>query len=509
MYKHIKLIKFLLFVFCLATFISCSQKLAEDVIAKVDNFEISQLEFQYRYNFNPYLRDIKNQDEAKKIVLSSLIAEKILYLESEKNGLTNENIVEINQQYLKEYMIEHFRRDSVENLIEVSEDELIREYQKSIKEYDIKFVAFQSLDEAVRVKKEIDSTNSFEKPVRKYMNSMGWMNESIPEKKVIWGNEKYELEENIYSLGENQVSNPISAHGEYYLIKAEKIHSVNQPGENDFFRRKPALQDRIIRHKIKQRYSKLFETKLKPRMGSVDWQKMRLVVDVISGEIDFNEKSDQQSLNENKPLSEVKYQSALERIQQNLEEDVIDFPNGKSWSIKDVLKNLDLGPYAFNFKNETLFRRSFARNIELMLEHQAVFEIAQELGYSENRMVQRQYKMWKSYYSSQSQRFAVLDTIAASAGDTIKYKNAKVNPLQNKRLKIMDSYLANIVKEYEIKINKKLFDTINLNKQDMVVSKSHFANRLIAPPLEPLFGLPLWQKKFEQILIDNSLQQIK
>ena len=53
---------------------------------------------------------------------------------------------------------------------------------------------------------------------------------------------------------------------------------------------------------------------------------------------------------------------------------------------------------------------------------------------------------------------------------------------------------------------KLLLENIELNKQDMVVVKSHFANRLIAPPLEPLFSLSKWSKKFETILLKNQIQ---
>jgi hypothetical protein len=487
----------------LICFLSCSIELENDIIAKIDDVAISESEFQLRYNFNPYLKDIVSQKKAKKIVLSSLIAEKILFLESNNHNSPSEQLLELRDQYLVEAMIEQLRQDSIESQIKISDEELKQEYSKSIKEIDIKFVAFSSLEEAKKVRKEIDETGSYDKPIRKYMNLKGWQKEQIPTKKIVWTKENYELEQSVYDLSPGETSDPVFAHNEYYLIHVTNIASLSEPNQKDFKDRLPALQDRIRRFKIKNKYSLFFENHIRNNMGNVDWNVFRDIVDVMVSEVQFNKEA--QMSDQNKPLSEIGYISLLDRIRQNMDQELIEFPDGKTWSIKNVLKKMNIGPYVFNFKNETLFRRSCARNLELLQEHNAIYEIAKNKGYENNKFVKRQFNMWNTFYSSGEFRHSLLDKTKIIPTDSVKYLDSKLSLLQNKRLTTFDEFLTEISSTYKININKKLFDSIKLNKQDMVVVKSHFANRLIAPPLEPLSALQKWSNKFNSILNQNNI----
>ena len=493
----------LIILFIFVTNFSCTSEINEDIIATVDDYEISGLEFQLRYNFNPYLKDIISDKEAKKIVLSSLIVEKILFLESKKKKSEFEQLQSLVNQYLKEAMIEQLRQDSIESKIQISTDELKREYAKSLKEIEIKFVAFNSLEEANAVKSKIEKIGSFDQPIREHMDLKGWENEPIPTKKIIWGKENYELEESIYNLSNGEISNPVPAHNEYYLIQVTNINTTNRPSNKDFEDRLSALQDRITRNKISNKYVDFYNKKIKANLGKVNWNLFREIVDIMVSDIWFN--PDPQLSEQNKPLSEIGYNSLLDKIRQNMEEELVNFPDGTSWSIKEVLENMNIKPYVFNFKNETLFRRSCARNLELMQEHEVIYKLAKDKKYENNINVKKQFNMWNSYYYANRYRQSVLDTVKINVSDSSLFSDPKLSLIQNKRLHVFDEYISQVLGEYSVKINKKLYDSIKLNKQDMVVVKSHFANRLVSPPLEPLFTLPKWSRKFDILVSQHKI----
>ena len=85
--------------------------------------------------------------------------------------------------------------------------------------------------------------------------------------------------------------------------------------------------------------------------------------------------------------------------------------------------------------------------------------------------------------------------------DSTKYiSRGHLSSIQQFRLEFFDSYLSKLGEKYKIKINHGKFDQIQLNKTNMVVMKTHFANRQIAPLTEPLSGLSLWGKTVDRIL---------
>lgn len=502
--KNYFLIIFLLIV-------SCYEKEEEDNIAKVNDVGVSVYEFQMRFNFNPYLKYIKNKSEEKKIVLSSLIAEKIMAWETEKNSIADTTIHFIIQQHLKEAMIEQFRRDSVESLIKISESELNHEYKKSLKEIDIMFIAFNTEKEAAELKGKIDTGKSFESVVRTYMNQKGWKDEPIPAKHIIWGNEEFDLEDQIYQLKENEVSQPIAAHGEYYLIKVIKTVPSSATSPTAFEYRKSALTNRIFREKVKTGYTNLYKNKILPQKGDIDWKIVRLLYNVFVDELDFNEQNNSQNkLHQNMPLNNELYLSAKEILYKNMEKEVVHFSDNSGLSLKDVLRNLKYGPYIFDYNNINGFKKSFYYNIQLMVEFETIFKIAKQKGYEKNQNVQNKYQMWKSYYYAKACKKSILKKLRNDS-TTVSYQSPQINNLlktpQQKPSTMIDEYLVDISKAYNIKINKEIYEKIKLSNINLIVHKSHFANRMVVPPLViSMTGMPAWHAKIESILKQYSCE---
>ncbi|MGD9489779.1 MAG: hypothetical protein AB7W47_17285 [Calditrichaceae bacterium] len=497
----IRRIRFLFILFYLIitmTVAGCSSAKNNDNIAQINDFGITIAEFQDRLNYNPYLRAIEDVNVVKKIVLSSLIAEKILSLENEETSGVSENVNLLIRQHLREAMIEQFRRDSVESAIKISDAELQHEYQKAIREIDIHYIAFDSLNDALKVKSKIDSGRTYESVVKAYMKNRGWGDEPIPYKKIRWANEDYDLEEKIYQLKPNEISNIIKAHGEYYLIKIDNIKIIEKLSSKDYKNRLPALEDRILRNKIKKQYRVVYHRTIQKEAGEVEWDKLKEAAKLVSDEIEFSQNDPAQTGPvAYKPLPENIYlnrQAILNDLKNNT---AVNFPDGSTWTFQELMVQLKYGPYAFDFSNSGSFIHSFIQNVRLLMEHEAIYKLAQKKGYEHNKLVQDEYKMWKSYYQANSFRHNLLSELDAKLAE--KNMHGKDQSIEEQRLEYFDARLTAYAENYKIVIYKAVYDTVSLNKLDMVVRKSHFANRLVSPRLEPLIGLPFWQKKIDSL----------
>jgi hypothetical protein len=492
--------KSLIFIFLLN--FHCSEKMDEEVIARVDHFPVYLTEFQYRYNFNPHLYKISDTTLAKKMVLSALIAEKLLYL-SEKENQETETIC---HQYLRESMIEQLRRDSVESTIGINENEMWRELDKCGREIDITFIALGSESEAMKLYKEIRRTGSFEKAVRIFMDLKGWQNIPIPDKKVCWGEEAYPLEDTIFTLKNGEISKPVYSKGEYYIIKANRIIQLFSPGISEFTRRKAAIEDRIRRKKIAKQYQIFYDKNIRQRLGNIDWPAIKSIISAIT--LYDNDKIPLIQMKKS-PLSDMQHKSLKDQLKREWDSPVVRFNNGDSWPMGELIGRLKAGPYVFDFKNNIDFRNSLIFNIQLLLEHQAIYLMSRELGYEKNMQVKKEYLMWRSYFYASHHRFRLLQELRADHNEERLHQDAPGRDLQEKRLDYLDRYITSISKNTPIKINKKLLDSIILNKWDMVVRKIHFPGRLVAPPLEPLFGMPHWSQRFDAILLENNVHSFK
>jgi parvulin-like peptidyl-prolyl isomerase len=484
-------------------FLSCNQN-EYSGIASVDSVQISSLEFEDRLNFNPFLTQIEDDEQTSKFVLSALIAEKVLLLEANQYyriKSDSELDVLINQRK-KEVMIEQIRRDSVESLIHIQTEDLEKEYDRALRQIEIEYVAVADKEEAELVRNQIDKPDDFYPVIRQYMENKGWGAEQIPTKIITWGKENLSLEDSIYRLGENEVSEPIPANGEYYIIKVDKISSTLKPANEDFERRLPALKDRVTRRKILDRYTQFYNRQISSLVGNIDAPKLIAILhNILINAISDWENINHGKLNQNQPWND---QLVLNNDQLNekvMNETIIRFPDKVIWSFSDVLRNLKYGPYAFNYSNPDQFLKSVYMNTRLLAEHEAIYKRAVQLDYEKHQNVQDEYRMWAAYFRANKFRHQLLgkkENEWFSAG-------IDSSAFGLKRLEFLDVFLCEVVKKYSIKINQKKLRQVTVNRQNMVVVKSHFANRLVAPPLEVLTALPNWTKRMTEVFRRNNI----
>lgn len=472
--------------------LSCDEKnLPQDWLVKIDNMVVLKEEFVTRMNYNPYLRSVPDSKEAKNIALASIIAEKILYLESRDCQPCDSLSQSAVNNNLRENMIEQLRIDSVEALVEVNDTELKQEFLKSIYDLKIKFVVFYDQTELESVRSKINSGLSFEAACADYLERMGWQDFAIPEKVVHWRDEKSDFENQLYGLSPGQVSGPMHARAEMYLVKLIEKTANGTDSISEFNKRKNALESRIRNEKISQRYKIFYQTNIMAGLADPDWKKIHRLLDELVERIDF---SGTENLTENNTFTDNLNLDVADNIDLYGAEPLVNFHTGLPWNALQLLTALKKGPYSFNYNSEMQFRRSFARNVELLLEHEAIYKLAEELGYNENQRVLEKHLPWKSYFRSNAYRYFKLKKL--------QDHKALENELKQERLMAFDSLLVQALEKHNVQVNQDAFNELQPDIQTTIIKKSHFSGRLVEPPLEPLSGFPLWTNAVKDILME-------
>ena len=287
-FKNIKKIFFLIFLFNFSELISLENK----IIVKVNNKIITSYELKNKILSTLFLSNEKvtqkNINKTKALVIKSLIDLKLKEREVEKYKITiSENELKYNLNSISKDNLENFKNDfQINNIdfeiykndlktelgwrklifvlynkkIEINESEVDLELKKVLEdktnnlEYELSElqVIFKDKNEKDKIIDEINqqiNENGFENTVLKYSQSLsknnkgnlGWVSAKSLSKKIF---------EAIKDLGVNKISNPIVMGNTLLFIKVNAKREINLNNENV-----NELKKRILESKKNQLFS--------------------------------------------------------------------------------------------------------------------------------------------------------------------------------------------------------------------------------------------------------------
>lgn len=452
------------------------------VIATVGSASISQGEYQRRFNFNSVFPSEVPLAQQKELVLSSLLAEKVLMLYTNPDSVSNEVRI-AREQTWREVLIEELRLDSVERQIVIDEADLKREYEKSLWDINIKYLAFNDSSEAWRIYHEATAPNgSFNTTARNYLNHIGHPTESIPVRCVKSGSESIDLENKVYNMADGQIGTPFFVYDQYYVIQHEGAIANISATPPNYEVRRSAMREKVFRQLVKKKYRGFYSRQILPQLGKISWERLQPIYDDLYAEAHFDTKKETQS-SLKKPLNKEIYLNGNDRYAALLKKDAIVFAHGNTMTVEKVLERLAFGPYVFDYSNARNFKKSFFNMVHLMVEHETIFEKAMHDGYAKDQNVNQKMIEWDSYYSATDKKHALL---RASAGKSSQ--------------DVLEAFLMKNIFQLKIKLYPKVLENIELQPAEVLVRKSHFANRLVAAPVQSFMGLHSWEKYVKTLL---------
>jgi hypothetical protein len=470
--------------------VGCSAEKKDDIIAAVGDLSISREEFKLTYQFNPYLAQITNPQTAKYYHLNTLIASKMFAQEGySKKVQEAPSVKQIIEQFEREALIEKLWQDKIVDQVLISEDEVYQAYVNSKYTHIFQYFIFENSEEAENVYKQLGKGTNFQT----IASLRGIPPETIPIDSLSFGSDIPGLEEKVMQMTIDEVSTPVQLGHYFFIVKLINKKQNLFSSEADFKKNYRKLEKTLRKRKQQQAFNSYIKKNLKQAPYILNKKIFKQLVQQLESTIDFQY---QKKTKQTTQLPENISQEDIKNLGDILLENVVKFSNNNLWNIQKLLSRIRVSPYPIEFSSPGKFRSSMITATKMVLDDQVLVDLAQYLKIEKTTYVTTHRQMWQDHTIYKLVLRDLVQDMVFTADSVDQEKK------QKKYLERIDDYLADIAGKYSVTLYKDILDTLKLSKTDMVVMKTHFPQRTIAPVIQPLTYLP----KFENIL---SAQAIK
>ena len=485
-----KILRFLLIViiiFSISNFTSCSKKekekvFPEKILVKIGEKDISLNEFIRRaeYTIRPrYCKGSTNID--KKIILNSLIAEKMLAIEAgEDNKLLQDEHFQRHMKGRKEQLMREwmYNKDFVSK-VELESEEVNTVYRVAGRKYKINYFSVKEPATAEQIQKRmlVDGL-SFEQI---YFELAG--TDTIPEREVEWQMPEQEvIHQALYSdtLVKDQVIGPILTEDDYYIVMKVKGWTNRVAiSEKDINQRVQDVKEKLIQdHAIKE-YAKYVGNIMKGKRLEFSPEAFKNLVNVM-GPLYLASDQTKKELFLNKVLKKEIDDDSLTMYEDadRFFEEQGDSPlfkvDDKVWTVNDYKKEVETHPLVFRKKQ--LGGGEFANQLKLaivdMVRDRYIADEAYKKGYDNTQYVKRNSGMWQDAMVGLYQKYKYLEKIKPEEKDMMKIINTHMNP-----------YIDELQKKYNdvIEVEVDDFNDLQLTRIDMFVKQQNVPFPVIVP----------------------------
>ncbi len=467
-------------------------EIQEIILAKIGDKKILLKEFIQRseYTIRPnYCKG--NNNIHKKIVLNSLIAEKMLALEAGENLELSQN--RHFQRYIQGRQEQAMRQLLYEqegvNKVKLNSTEIKRIYKVAGRKYNIQYFTLNDESVAIEVQKWLNKDGKLFEDIYKTLSG----NENIPEREVEWQTSNNEvIHEALFTnvLDKNQIIGPLKTdQNSYIVIKIDGWVDRLAISTTDIQQRWNDVSE-----KLKEKHAlKIYENYVANVMKG---QKIEFVNDTfyklvnLFAPIYLSSNKEKEKLLLDRVIDRTKENETLEdlgdRIEVLRDKDLYMF-NNKIWTVRDFEQELERHPLVFRKRN--IESREFGVQFKLavvdMMRDFALNDEAYNRGYDQFKVIKRYTRMWRDALVALYQKQKYLKTVISernemSSMDIITdYLNPYIDELQKKY-------------NYDVEINVEQFEKIKFSRIDMVV-------------LQQNVPFPVYVPYFPQVTTDHKL----
>jgi len=476
---------------CLILFllISCSNnrpKESEEIIlAKVGEKTISLNEFIRRAEYTirpPYCRG--NTNVHKKIILNSLIAEKMLALEAGRNDslLKNEHFQRYLQGRREQAMRQWLFHNEIYQKIKLDPDEVRRVYKVAGRKYKIQYVNIKNQAIADSIGKMLNVQHlSFDTVFHQIAGL-----DSIPEREVEYNSsEANVIHEALYSrkLKQGQVIGPVNVKDSFLILKINGWTNKLALGEQKVNQRYHDVTGRLTKREAEKKYAKYVGKIMRGKQVVFSPQAFKELVKLIapiymnsenkSREMFLEEMFKKESHDSTSLYDKLK--GGIDRLQN---EPLLEL-DGQVWTVADFQKEIEIHPLVFRKKKmkQSEFARQFKLALVDMIRDKYIAKEAYKKGYDQVNVVKRSVEMWQDALLALQKKYDFLE---------------KVKPKEEKSLaiieKYLDPYIDELQKKYsdQIEVDVQRFNDVKLTRIDMFALQQNVPFPVVVPSFPQL-----------------------
>ncbi len=335
-------------------------------------------------------------------------------------------------------------------------------------EKQIEYILLQDGASAARARKMADDGIAFEHIARTF----GYEENMIPTDSIRYGGNLPEIENAVIPLKRGEVSRPIQI-GSYFMlarVTGEQINVVTSA--SDFEQSRKRLTKILRKRKMQDTFREYIAENLQSRRYKLDRDIFKKIVQIIEAQMTFD--PGKSKMQQRKELSN-RFTAGME-LGDISDAAVVTFADGSTWTARQLLEQMKYAPYPISRNTPGAFRQSMIAATRSILDDELLYRHGVEKGLEKSDYVLVQTQMWRDQMLYKSGIRALLKMEAKTSDTT------SVNWMRDSVLK----YVTDIIPDYRIDFNQAAADTLDLNRSDMMVFKTHFPMRSIAPMLQPL-----------------------
>ena len=462
-------------LFCLGflftcCFIGCSVQPEipkKQILARIGSSIITTQDFIRRAEYTPrpaYCRQANYVH--KKIVLNSLIAEKLTAMEFDKKlepKVSGNYLEDFLKGRKEQAMRQIYFAEEFYSQTNVSDNEIKQSYKLAGRKITVEFLNLPDLEITNKIKDLVSKDITLDS-----IHSVLWGG-SAPSREITWFNrEQDEVHQALFTdyIKKGQLIGPFKTEDNTYIMMMVKGWTDQLAiTESDQAQRWDDITERITDQKSKKSYMKWAKNLMSGKTMNLNPD----VFDVYANraaEFFFKvDSSKQNALNKaiwNEPDILDQPTFVTDRNDELDPNSILLEYNGKNWTINDF--NKELRSHPFVFRKRKMKRSEFPAQLRLAIAD--IFrdiEITRECyraGYNRHWSINTYVDMWRQ--ASSSQRY----------GAQIRSKYKEINN-QQQWLEFMNPVIDSLQKVYarQVQINMDAFESIELTATDMIVTQ--------------------------------------
>ena len=467
--------------------LNCSKKVPEQpdqlVLAKIGDRILTVEEFLKRseYNIRPVYCKMDNYIH-KKIVLNSLVAEKLFAFEAgENNQLTKspafQNYIKgRKEQDMRKWL---FKEEGLEKA-QVDTNKIKKAFRYAGREYEIAYFTVNSDSVAKDIHNKINSKNyTFEKVFNEIL-PLG----KLPKRTVQWEKEENPvIHEALFSddLKVGQVIGPLNAEDKVYTT-IKILSWTDKPAITDeqIKQRWRDVKQKLLRQESNKVYTKFVLNLMKGKEVKFNGDVLFKLADIVKPFYLFTSSDKEEAFKQGYWEKGKQDKIPKDEIENNFKE-INDQPlltiNGQIWTVANLRDEISLHPLVFRKRNinNSEFPEQLKFAIVDLIRDKYITKEAYQRGYDKINTVIQDTDMWQDYALSLFQREKYLESVGNEYDFSTDYMKA-IN-------KYLNAYVDSLQVKYsdQIEINMKIFEKLKLTRIDMFVMDQNVPYPTVVP----------------------------
>jgi len=480
-----KFITGLLF-FVLVLFFSCGspeeKEPEESILVEIGDLTISVSEFIRRSEYTvrpPYCKGSHNLD--KKIVLNSLIAEKLIAMEAtDTSEILKSERIQMYLQGLKEQaMRQWLYSKEADEKVQLDTTTILRTVKVAGRKYKLSYVNFPDSTTAFQLKDKVFKKGRSFKDAYYEMTGA----DSLPYREVEWSTQEHNMIlDSLFTepLKKNQFVGPIKVTDNEYIF-AQVKGWIDRPIiiEKQFNDRWNDVSDKYRSRKAQELYNKFIVKIMKGKDIEFMPDIFYKMADLLGPQYLTTDKQKEEMLNNtvwNINEEEVDYSSLNNQIDE-LKDEPFFRVNDKIYKVKDFIKEVRVHPLVFRAKN--MKRNEFGKQLQFaimdLIRDKYLTVEAYNRNYDKINVVQRNVQMWRDNMNYIYYKEKYLHSVLPDSSEELNY----ITVLED----YLNEYVDSLQEKYndQVKINIEKYNKIDLTKIDMNVSYNNQPYSRVVP----------------------------